>query len=159
MEINIGQSQMKISDDPDDLIVTYSLGSCIGVSIYDENVKIGGLLHFQLPDSNESPTHHGKTRLSFADTAIPALLEEVCNRGAEKERLKVVIAGGSEIMFSGGSFDVGKRNIIAARKILFENNIHAKYIDVGGNDYRTMRLYIRTGSTHIITPNCKTEVS
>jgi len=159
MEHKVGISQMKVSKNPEDLIITYSLGSCIGISIYDDITKIGGMLHFQLPDSKAIFNSNGKSLFMFADTAIPAFFQEAYKLGATKKQLKVVIAGGSKTMDTKGYFDIGKRNILATKKIFFNNDIITKYYDVGGQNFRTMKLFIRTGSTHIITPTCKTEVN
>lgn len=150
---------MKVSNNPEDLIVTYSLGSCIGISLYDPMTRVGGLLHFQLPDSKSIMTSKTKSHLMFADTAIPAFFKEAYKLGAHKNRLKIIIAGGSNMMGPNGYFDIGKRNILATRKIFYKNNIITKYVDVGGNDFRTMRLFMRNGSTHIISPKCKTEIN
>lgn len=158
MEHKVKLSQMKFSNDPDDLIITYSLGSCIGISLYDAEEQVGGLLHFQLPDSKSYSSNNHDNPYVFADMAIPAFFDEAFKRGAKKDQIKTVIAGGSDMMGSKGNFDIGKRNVLATKKILFNNNIDIKYIDVGGNFLRTMKLFIRTGSTHIITPTRKTEV-
>ena len=95
----------------------------------------------------------------YADTAIPAFFKAAYQLGAKKHRLKVIIAGGSNMMGPKGYFDIGKRNILATKKILLKNNIITKYVDVGGNDFRTMRLFMNNGSTHIISSKCRTEIN
>ena len=55
MRVIVGVSDMKGSNDPETILVTHALGSCIGVVIYDAVAKVGGLLHYLLPESKLSP--------------------------------------------------------------------------------------------------------
>ena len=109
MNLTVGVSDMKVSDDPKSVLVTYSLGSCIGVAIYDPVVRIGGLLHFMLPESNLDPTKAKNNPFMFADTGIPALFKSAYKLGAKKQRIKVVVVGGAQILDQQGFFNIGKR--------------------------------------------------
>src|SRR5579871_3840087 len=94
----VGVGDCKVSKDIDSTIVTYALGSCIAVMIHDPVAKVGGLLHFMLP---ESDMHGNKSHLSpfmFADTGIPRLFRSAYEVGAHKKRLVVTAAGGAQIM-------------------------------------------------------------
>jgi len=152
MDIVVGVSDMKISNNPQSSIVTYSLGSCIGITIYDPFVKVGGLLHFQLPDSGLNVHDAQKDPCKYADTAIPAFFRTAYRFGAQKQRLKVVVTGGANLMDENSRFDIGKRNYLAARKIFFQNNVLTRYEDVGGSHYRTVRLDLESGATSITGP-------
>jgi len=147
VNIVVGVSDMKVSNDPDSVLVTYSLGSCIGVSIYDQVARIGGLLHFMLPESSLDPKKAEKNPFMFADTGIPALFKAAYALGAAKQRMKVVVVGGAQVLDQQGFFNIGKRNHMAVRKIFWKNNVMVNYEDVGGNSNRTIRLMIRDGKT------------
>lgn len=142
---------MKVSNRPDDIIVTYSLGSCIGLAIYDPVAKVGGLLHYMLPDSNLDKAKAANNPFMFADTGIPRLFKETYKYGAKKQRMKVVVVGGAQILDQKGLFNIGKRNHMALRKMLFKNNVMINYEEVGGNVNRTVRLFIGGGEVFIKT--------
>ena len=77
MNLVVGVSDMKVSDDSDAVLVTYSLGSCIGIAVWDSVVRVGGLLHFMLPDSTIDPAKAKKNPHMFADSGIPALFKPI----------------------------------------------------------------------------------
>jgi chemotaxis protein CheD len=145
MNLIVGVSDMKVSDDPESVIVTYSLGSCIGIAIYDAVVKVGGLLHFMLPESSLDLNKAKKNPCMFADTGIPALFKAAYKLGAKKQRMKVIVAGGSQVLDQHGFFNIGKRNDIAVRKMFHRNNVIIDYRDVGGSVNRTVRLVVKDG--------------
>jgi chemotaxis protein CheD len=140
---------MKASNDPSATLVTYSLGSCIGIAVYDPTVKAGGLLHYMLPESNLDGTKAKNNPFMFADTGIPRLFKETYRMGAKKQRMKVVVVGGAQILDQKGFFNIGKRNHMAVRKIFWKNQVMIDHEDVGGSVNRTIRLDIATGDIHI----------
>ncbi|HMK65003.1 MAG TPA: chemotaxis protein CheD [Thermodesulfobacteriota bacterium] len=142
-------ADMGISQDEDGSLITYSLGSCIGVVIYDPVARVGGLLHYMLPESNLDPQKALKKPYMFADTGIPLLFKESYRFGAVKNRLIVKVAGGAQILDDSGFFNIGKRNYMAMRKLLWKNNILIKAEDVGGQVSRTVRLEMSTGEVWI----------
>jgi len=145
VNIIVGVSDMKVSNDAEASLITYSLGSCIGVAIYDPIVRVGGLLHFMLPDSNLDKAKAERNPYMFADTGIPALFKSTYKLGAEKKRMRVVVVGGAQVLDQKGFFNIGKRNHIAARKIFWKNKVMVDYEDVGGNVNRTIRVDIGNG--------------
>ncbi len=149
MKLIVGVSDMKTSSDPEDLLITYSLGSCIGVAIYDPTVKVAGLLHYMLPESSLDEAKARKNPFMFADTGIPALFKATYKLGAKKQRMKVVVVGGAQILDQKGFFNIGKRNHMAVRKIFWKNQVMIDHEDVGGNVNRTIRIDIATGQMHI----------
>ena len=136
---------MKVSDDMEAVLATYSLGSCIGVAIYDAVARVGGLLHYMLPESSLDPGKANKNPYMFADTGIPALFKAAYKLGAKKQRLKVVVVGGSQILDQKGFFNIGKRNETAVRKMFHRNNVIIDYTDVGGVVNRTIKLAVDNG--------------
>ena len=149
MKIIVGISDMKVSNKPDDVLITYSLGSCIGVVIWDPVAKVGGMLHYMLPDSNLDKEKAEAKPFMFADTGIPRLFKETYKFGALKSRLIVKAVGGSQIMDSAGIFNIGKRNQAVLRKMFWKNQIMLTKEDVGGTGNRTVSLDIGTGVTYL----------
>ncbi len=136
---------MKVSNDSNSTLVTYALGSCIGLSVYDPVAKVGGLLHFMLPESSLDKKKAQKNPYMFADTGIPHLFKAAYQLGAKKQRMKIIVAGGSQVLDQKGFFNIGKRNDMAVRKMLHKNNVVIDHRDVGGTSNRTVRLAIKNG--------------
>ncbi len=149
MNIIVGVSDMKASNDPQGTLITYSLGSCIGIAIYDPLVKAGGLLHFMLPESSLDQNKAAVRPFMFANTGIPQLFKAVYALGGEKRRMRVIVVGGSQVLDQKGFFNIGRRNEMAVRKIFHRNNVMIDYQDTGGNSNRTIRLNIENGRTRI----------
>ena len=105
----------------------------------------GGLLHYMLPDSGIDPARGRENPFMFADTGIPLLIERVCAQGANRRQLVAHAAGGASIMDPNGVFDIGKRNHLALRKILWKAGILLSGEAVGGTSSRTVRLEIGSG--------------
>lgn len=140
---------MGVSRDQQSGLITYSLGSCIGVAIYDPVAGVGGLLHYMLPESQIDLQKAQKNPFMFADTGIPMLFKEAYRVGASKSRIIVKVAGGSQILDDSGFFNIGKRNYMALRKILWKNNVLIKAEDVGGQVSRTVRMDLATGKVFL----------
>ncbi|MGM9580679.1 MAG: chemotaxis protein CheD [Anaerovibrio sp.] len=143
--IKVGMADYKVGRAPDTLI-SYGLGSCIGISLYDPQTKIGGLLHIMLPDSNQSRAN--ENRAKFADTGIPDMLDELIRMGAAKSRLVAKLAGGSQMFAFANASDimrVGLRNASASKEILKKLSIPIVGEDTGGNYGRTVQIDLSTG--------------
>ncbi|HEX7927264.1 MAG TPA: chemotaxis protein CheD [bacterium] len=140
----IGVSDMKLGSAPGSLI-TYALGSCIAVVAWDPQLKIGGLLHFQLPESKGFEQQAAQNPYKFADTGIAALFNELLAAGSHKNRLVVGIFGGANMMKDEQVFQIGIRNARATKKMLWQAALFIKYEDVGGTTNRTVSLDLATG--------------
>jgi len=147
----IGISDLAVSQDPSATLITYALGSCIGVTIYDPVAKVGGMLHFMLPDSKTNEEKAKKTPGMFANTGIPRLFKEAYELGAQKQRLVVCAAGGAEVLVDDGHFKVGSRNRTILRKMFWKNNILLIGEDTGGSISRTLSLSMADGMVTIRT--------
>ncbi|MHC4211743.1 MAG: chemotaxis protein CheD [Planctomycetota bacterium] len=142
-------SDAKVSKDSNDLLITYSLGSCIGVCLYDPAAHIGGMLHYQLPDSKMDPDKAKEKPFMFADSGMKILVDKLVSMGANKKRMMIKIAGGANMDTGPKGFDIGKRNHIAFRKIMWKNGMFIDSEDVGGNSPRNLYLDIADGSVMI----------
>jgi len=143
----IGIADMKISARPEDVLITYALGSCLGIAVYDPIAKVGGLLHVMLPVSTVNPEKAARNPLMFVDTGVPELFKACYKMGAKKERIVVKVAGGASLQNNEDrdQFQIGKRNFLMLRKLLWKNNILIKSFDVGENYSRTMSMDMQTG--------------
>ncbi len=150
-DLIVGISDIKISNNVNDVIITYALGSCIGISVYDPIAKVGGLLHYMLPDSTLDVNKAKDNPAMFADTGIPSLFKACYGLGAEKRRMIVKAAGGASILDDTNFFRIGQKNIMAMRKIFWKNNVMITTEDTGANHNRTVRLDMATGKTFVRT--------
>lgn len=149
-QIIVGMADCRIAEGAGQVLATFALGSCIGLAIYDPQTKVGGLLHYMLPDSTIDPARGKANPYMFADTGIPLLLEQVFGRGAVKRRLVVRAAGGAQMMDRQNVFEIGKRNYLALRKILWKSGILLHAEAVGGVRSRTVRLDTATGKMWLL---------
>jgi chemotaxis protein CheD len=151
----VGVADMKVSNNTGESIITYSLGSCIGLVVYDPVVKVAGMLHYMLPESSLDKDKARAKPYMFADSGIPRLFKTAYQLGAVKQRMKIYAAGGAEILDQKGFFNIGKRNYMALKKMFFKNNVMINKQDVGGNVNRTVRIEIATGDIFVKTSGSK----
>lgn len=158
MLVVVGISEMKITTNPSDVLITYSLGSCVGVAVFDPSVPVGGLIHCMLPLSKIDPVKAQKSPQMFVDTGIPELLKAMFDLGATKRNLIVKVAGAAKMLDPNRTFNIGERNYIVLRKILWKNDILIAAEDVGGTIARTVSLYMDAGRTTIKSGGIETEL-
>ena len=143
--VKVGMADLKIASSPDSLR-TLGLGSCIGLTLYDPVAKIGGLVHYMLPDSTKLKNNTNIAK--FGDTGIKELYRLVLEQGASKRRLVAKIAGGAKMFEVSGLSNVGhvgERNAEAAKEVLKELGIPLVAEDTGLNYGRTVVLDCETG--------------
>ena len=145
--LRVGIAEAGVVNTPDS-ITTLGLGSCVGVTLYDEKRRIGGMVHVMLP-STELARGENFNRSKFADSAIPDLLKKLVSLGADHRRLKAKLAGGAQMFSLGGTGEsllkIGARNVEACRKALTELSIPILAEDTGGSWGRTVELFAETG--------------
>lgn len=157
MEYVIQISDMKTSNSIDDTLITYSLGSCLGLTLWDKQKKVGGMIHCLLPLSKADPAKALVNPLVYVDTGVPLLLKALFDMGATREHLEAKIAGCASIVTMSDNFKIGKRNEAVARKVLWKNNILVGGEQVGGTTARTFKISISDGIT-IINPRSEATV-
>ncbi len=143
--IVVGVGDCAWSNDPDAVLVTYALGSCVGLAVHDPVARVAGLLHFMLPESKIDRDMAVQRPYMFADTGIPLLFRRSYQMGASKSRLVVRAAGGAQVSDPAGYFNIGRRNYQAMRKILWQAGVMLHAESVGGTTSRTVRLEVATG--------------
>ncbi len=144
-DIVIGIADLKFSNNKDDVLITYALGSCIAVAVYDPAAKVAGLLHYMLPDSSLDQVKARHNPGMFADTGIPLLFKSCYNLGADKKRIIVKVAGGASILDNTNYFRIGEKNIMALRQIFWRNKVFIDSEDTGKNYNRTVRMDVADG--------------
>ncbi|MDR3013626.1 MAG: chemotaxis protein CheD [Chitinispirillales bacterium] len=148
--ITVGISDLAVTNKPDDVIITYSLGSCLGVTVYDPQAFVGGMLHCQLPTcSTEDKTKATINPAMFVDTGMATLLKKFFELGGSKSRMIIKAAGCAAILDQNGFFRIGERNITLFRKLMWKNGIIVKGSETGGDISRTLVLEMATGRTLI----------
>jgi chemotaxis protein CheD len=147
----VGIGELAVSDVATETIVTHALGSCIAVCIWDETAGVGGLLHFLLPDSSINPERARCQPATFADSGLPLLFQSAYALGLDRKRCRIRLIGGAEIANLGGinSLNVGKRNLLAARNILWRNGLLIEREVIGGTIPRTVALRLSDGTIDV----------
>ena len=142
----VGISDMKVSNRPDDILITYSLGSCIGLALYEPRLQVGGLLHCMLPLSSIDPDRAIERPCMFTDTGVPLLIGALRDLGAKTENLIAKVAGAASLLDNSGQFSIGNRNQVILRTLLRKHQIAIAAEETGGNRARTMCLHLESGT-------------
>ncbi len=142
-------SDMKVSRCRDDVLVTYSLGSCVGLTLYDPVSQVGGMIHCMLPLSKIDPNKAKLRPHMFVDTGVTSMLTELYAMGAQRQNLIAKVAGAGSPLGREETFRIGQRNYTILRKFLWKNNILIAKEDVGGSKARTLYLRLDDGRTTV----------
>ena len=145
----IGIAEMRVTTDSSAVLVTYALGPCIGLTLYDPQAGVGGLLHAMMPLSTADADKAAAKPAMYTDTGVTALLQALFDRGATRRNIIAKVAGGSASLDGAGVFRTGERNHMVLRKILWKNDILIAAEDVGGTQARTLILEMATGRTFV----------
>jgi chemotaxis protein CheD len=145
--------EIMTSDNPDEVLVVYGLGSCVVICLYDPVIQVGGILHALLPGlawSNNSTNKPAK----FVDRGIPVLIDALVALGAKSNRLTAQLCGGARMINDPGfnnTLNIGRRNVQAAQTALHAAGLELKAKAIGGRAGRTVKLYIADGRVTIKT--------
>ncbi len=130
-------------------LTTYSLGSCLGVTIYDPIARAGGLLHAMLPDSSINPQKAATQPAMFVDTGVAALFRAAYELKAQKHRVQICVAGGAQFLDDNGVFNIGQRNLQRLTDLLQAHGLSVQAAQVGGLVSRTMYLNVSSGEVRL----------
>jgi chemotaxis protein CheD len=147
-DVVVGVADLAVSGTPGERLVTYALGSCLGLVVHDPAAGVTGLLHVLLPDSTIDAAKAARQPATFVDTGVPTLFRAAYRLGARKERMVVKVAGGAHAGASDETdrFQIGKRNVLALRRLLWKHDVLISAQDVGGHGTsRTLYVDVATG--------------
>jgi chemotaxis protein CheD len=153
----VGMADRKVGKNGD-ILITYALGSCLALMIYDPVEKVGGLLHAMLPQYNINPEKARRNPNMFVDTSVPLLFKEVYAMGGKKHRMAVKAAGCAAPLQKDEMFKIGERNIKILKKLLLKNNVPLTAVDLGGSISRTVYFNLTTGRVIIGSKGKKWEI-
>ena len=147
MKLVVGVSDLKVSKNVNDIIITHALGSCLGITAFDPVAGVGGLVHVMLPLSKADPKKAQQRPAMYVDTGFSMLLKALFDLGATKKNLEINVAGGASMKQNSGEdyFKIGQRNFTTFRKLLWKNGFIIANQEVGGSISRTMVLEMNSG--------------
>lgn len=141
-----------------DILVTYALGSCLGLMIYDPEIRTGGMLHAMLPLSKINLDKAKTNPFMFIDTGVPILFKKLFEKGAKKERLMIKAAGCANPLGKNEMFKIGQRNYTLLKKLLWKNSLLLSAESVGGTESRTVKFNISTGDVFVNSKGRETKL-
>lgn len=153
--VNVGIGEWAVSSVPGEILKTYALGSCVAVCIFDVQKRIAGLIHVALPDSSIDQAKTRATPGYFADSGLPLMIEEMKSKGASRPHVWVKMAGGASVLDNCGMFDIGRRNALAVKRILWRSTLELVAEDVGGSISRTISFAVDSGELVVSSGNEK----
>jgi chemotaxis protein CheD len=157
-QVVIGVGDMAVSNNHEAVLSTYALGSCIGLVAYDPAVRAGGMLHLMLPDSAISPDKAAAQPAMFADTGLPQFFRQLASFRTRPARLRLLVAGGANVIHGTDPFRIGERNLQATVDYLARHGFAVTRAEVGGAINRTLHLDLATGIATVKTAGGRDEI-
>ena len=153
-DIVLGIGDFGVSNDPNATIKTFALGSCVAVVLFNPALHAAGMIHIALPEMKVNPTRAKERPGFFADSGLPLLFGAMARIGCDKKGkgLKIKLIGGASIMDNNEIFNIGKRNLIAIKKLLWAQGLGAVAEEVGGTISRTVSIHVGSGEVRIFSP-------
>jgi len=148
----VGVGEWAVSNQAAESIKTMALGSCVGVIIFSKIRTAAGLLHVQLPESSINKQLAQTKPGTFADTGIPLMLRKFQELGCAGSELVIKLVGGASVMDPQNTFNIGKRNVLAVRKVLWALKLWPTVEDVGGEFSRTVTVQVGTRKVILSSP-------
>ncbi len=153
-DIVVGVADIKSATGEENVLVTYALGSCLGITVYDPRRRIGGMLHAMLPDSRQHAATSAQLRIAmFLDTGMTALLNELRKLGAAERGLECKVFGGSQVLGADKFFRIGDRNVAAFQELSPQLGLRVSVWEIGGQVNRTIKFYLESGQVSVRTPS------
>jgi chemotaxis protein CheD len=149
----LGIGDFGVSKDPSTAIKTYALGSCVAVILYCPTLPAAAMIHVALPEAKVNPARAKEKPGFFADSGLPQVIRALSRIGAPTKGrgVRVKLVGGASIMDKNEIFNIGKRNLLAVKKILWAHGLGAVAEDVGGNLSRTVSINVADGEVKIVS--------
>lgn len=143
----VGIGELAVSAEPSDVLVTYSLGSCVCLVLIDPVARVVGLLHSLMPASTSNLEKASANPAMYTDTGAVQLLDSMFSGGATRKNIIAKVVGASSHMDDDRLFRIGERNYAVLRKVLWKNEVLITSEDVGGRKSRTVFVEVGTGRT------------
>lgn len=156
--IAVGMGDLAVSADPNGVLVTYGLGSCIAMLAHDPVRRVAGMIHFMLPLSSITPEKALERPAMFGDTGVALLFERMRALSSHPANWIVKVVGGASIQDDNKYFEIGKRNYVQARKVLWTHGIAIRAEAVGGRVSRTTKLFVADGRATVRASDSFNEV-
>jgi chemotaxis protein CheD len=152
--VTLGVGDLDATNNPGEVLKTLALGSCVAVVFVYPKTRAVGMVHIALPDSGLDQAKAAERPGYFADTGIPALINEMKKQGytGNGRGMIVKLAGGANHMDPNNTFNIGKRNVLAVKKILWAHGMGVLAEDVGGTYSRSVAVYVDTGRVVLSSP-------
>jgi chemotaxis protein CheD len=153
-QIILGVGDYGASNRPGEEVKTFALGSCVSVILLDPKTRTVGMVHVALPEAAINKAKSLEKPGYFADTGIPALLNEMAKFGCNPKGKGMVVklCGGANVMDTNDTFQIGKRNALSIKKVLWKYGMGAVAEDLGGNFSRTVTVSVDTGEILLSSP-------
>ncbi len=149
MERVVEMGAYVVSDQQEDVLKTYALGSCVAVTVYSSANRAAGMIHVVLPSALNA-RDAAKRPGYFARTGIPLLIDAMCHRyGCCKDELDIHMYGGMDSAFFHDVFNIGQNNILAAKYALLDMGLTIQKVDLRGNESRTLSMAVKTGAVEV----------
>ncbi len=156
--IKVGMAQFRVASSPARMM-TFALGSCVGIVLYDPVSKIGGLAHVMHPNSEK--VRNNVNRAKFVDTAVELMLSRMAKKGAMRTRIEAKIFGGAKMFQSVKAspcvMQIGEENVNATREELTRRNIPIVAESTGGTKGRTIIFDLTSGRVTVKDAQSKEE--
>ncbi len=150
MDRIVGIGEYAISNNENDTIKTFALGSCVAVTVYSPLKNVAGMVHIVLPSSDLSSDDSNTRPCYYATTAVPFLINKICSEfGCLKGGLKIELFGGAKSVRDNDVFKIGQRNIETVKKILNDLNLVYSATETGGTYSRTLEMDVATGKVKV----------
>jgi chemotaxis protein CheD len=143
--ITVGVGDLQVSSDPGSVLVTYGIGSCIALLVFDPVRHVGGMVHYMLPFSAITPSKAKARPAMFADTGVPLLFNRLTSLGSRRTDWILKVVGGASIQDLNRRFEIGRRNYAILRELLSAMGLPICSEAVGGALWRTARLFVGDG--------------
>lgn len=154
----VGVGDLAVSNSPQVVLSTYALGSCVGVAAYDSSRRVGGILHFMLPDSAIAPAKAAAQPAMFANSGLPLFFRQLADLGCAPASLRLFVAGGASIIGGEDPFRIGERNREAILGFLAGAKYRLAGLELGGTINRTLHLDLARGVLTLKTPRSESQI-
>jgi len=152
--VAISLGEMRVTNDPNLVLVCYGIGSCIAFTAFDPVSRIAAMAHFVLPEHAQGSGQAALNPVRFVDAGIRHMVEQLAAAGASKTRTIFKMAGGARMVATPGlasKLNIGERNVESAKATTAAAGIRVRSEDLGGTSGRTVRMFAATGRVLVAT--------